>query len=91
MPESESPITEQLEHLHRMRDELRLRVHLGADEAREEWERAEVLWDRLQGEVHRLGEVSRRPSRQLKNAAGTLVREVGVAYSRIRTALQRDV
>ena len=89
MPETQTPFNEQLENLQRARDELRLRIHLGADEAREEWERAEVLWGRIQGEVHRLGDVSKRPSKQLKTAAGDLLHEVGNAYGRLREALHR--
>lgn len=89
MPDTNKPMTEQFEHLRRMRDELRLQIHLGADEAREEWERAEVLWARLHGEVQRLGEVSERPSKQLLSGATAMLHEVGVAYARIRAALQR--
>lgn len=80
---------EQFETLRRTRDELRLQVHLGMQEVREEWDSAEVLWARLQGEVHRLGENSKQPSKKLGAAAGALVHEVGIAYGRIRAALQR--
>lgn len=89
MPESQTPLTEQLDRLRQTRDELRLQVHLGADEAREEWERAEVLWGRLQAEVQRLGQASKGPSKVIRNAAATLIHQVGISYGHIRMALQR--
>jgi len=91
MPESKTPLAEQLENLRRTRDELLLHVHLGAEDARDEWERAEVLWHRLQGEAQRFGEASKRPSKQLKTATATLVHELGHAYTRVLAALKRPV
>ena len=35
MPDSEKPFTEQLDQIRRTRDELRLKIHLAADEARD--------------------------------------------------------
>lgn len=91
MTESESPSHEQFENLRRTRDELRLQVHLGVAQVREEWDRAEVLWTRLQGEVHRLGDLTEQPKKQLGEAAGALVHEVGIAYGRIRASLGRPI
>ncbi len=91
MPDSEKPFTEQLDQIRRTRDELRLKIHLAADEAREEWERAEVIWSRLQGELQRLASVSERPTKQLRAGADGLLREVAIAYGRIRAALQRPI
>ena len=90
MPETETIFNEQLENLRRTRDELRLQIHLGADEAREEWERAEAIWVRFEGEVQRFSSMAERPQKQLKEAAIALGHEIGVAYGRIRTALQRE-
>lgn len=91
MPIPSSPFNEQIDALKAARDDLRVRLHLGAEDVREDWEHAEVLWARLQGEMHRLSDVSRRPSRQLRTAAASLIHEVGVAQARIREALQRPV
>ncbi len=89
MPTSDTPFNEKLEYLHRLRDELGLQIHLGAEDIREEWEHAEVRWARLQGEVKRLAEASKRPSKKLKSAAVALAHEVGISYTRIQSALQR--
>jgi len=91
MTQNEQHPVSRIEDLKRVRDELRVRVHLGHEEAVQEWERAEVLWSRLLGEVERFKDVSRAPATELSSAASTLAHSVGESYERIRTALHRPV
>ena len=91
MAEPESVPHERFETLKRTRDELRLQIHLGADEARREWEVAETLWSRLQSEMHRFASVAEPSKEKIGDAVSTLAHEVGVAYGRIGAALRREV
>jgi hypothetical protein len=68
--------------LAKLRDEARVRVHLGTMEARQEWEEIEAKWNRFVAEagLHKSGE-------GLKAALQNLGNELREAYRRLSKAL----
>lgn len=76
-----------MEKLRQERDELRLKLHLGKAELRDEWETLERKWERLEGRVEGAAEEARESSREVGAAFGVLADELGEAYRRIRARL----
>lgn len=76
-----------LDRLAQLRDELRLKIHLGAAEARDQWQALEDRWPEVQRTVHRLEEASAESAGEVKAAAKLLLEEVGEGYDRIRKSL----
>ena len=69
-----------LEELERLRDEIRMRMHLGGMEAKSAWAELEPKVDDLRRRVASEGESA-------KQASLSLVREVGDALKRFRDKL----
>lgn len=88
MPESQ-PVSPEMESLRRTRDELQVQMHLARAELKEEWEKAETKWSRLEGEVHRLRDRAAAPTKELKHAVTELANDIGESYARIVEALRR--
>ncbi len=77
--------------LRQLRDELRLKIHLAEADLKVDWEKAEVLWSRVEGEVNRLRSETKGAGEEVVHGAGALVKELGEAYTRIGAALRRPV
>ena len=80
-------VNEELDELKRIRDELRVQIHLGAAETRDLWEKTEQRFEQLE---RRLGEFKREvkePLRDVGDATRLLLDEIGDAYRQIRKAL----
>ncbi len=84
---STSSLTAGLEKLARMRDELRVQIHLARLDARSEWERLEPKWWELEAKAGALENATVESAKGLKAAAGMLVEELEKGYERIRAAL----
>jgi len=78
----------ELERLARTRDELRLQANLAKAETRSELNRLESIWGRVQDELRRLGEQAKAPVAEIGGAARSLVEELAVGYSRIKSELE---
>jgi predicted RNase H-like nuclease (RuvC/YqgF family) len=76
-----------VEKLRQERDELKLKIHLGKSEMKDEWEALERKWERLEGRVEGAAEEAREASREVGAAFGVLTDELGEAYRRIRARL----
>jgi vacuolar-type H+-ATPase subunit H len=76
-----------IDELRRIRDEISLKIHLARADARDEWERAEDKWNRLQGHLKVLRDETAESMDGISEAAKTLAAEIGSAYSRIRKLL----
>ncbi|HRP87442.1 MAG TPA: hypothetical protein PLS34_07975 [Gammaproteobacteria bacterium] len=76
-----------VEKLRRERDELKLKMHLGKAELKDEWEALERKWERLEGRMEGAAEEAREASREVGAAFGVLADELGEAYRRIRAKL----
>lgn len=76
-----------MDKLRRERDEIRLQLHLGKAELKEEWETLERKWEHLEGRVAGAADEARETTREVGAAFGVLSDELGEAYRRIRARL----
>jgi hypothetical protein len=80
-------ITEEVEGLQRLRDELRVQLHLGKAEARERFEKLEQTWQHLESRLKIIREESGEDLGQIREAAGLLVGEIRDGYRHLRSLL----
>jgi predicted nucleic acid-binding Zn-ribbon protein len=76
-----------VEKLRQERDELRLKMHLGKAELKEEWEALEHKREELEGRMAGVRDEAREASREVGAAFGLLTDELTEAYHRIRARL----
>lgn len=73
--------------LMRLRDEIRVQLHLGKSEIRDEWDRLEPKWNELKGTMEKVEEASFEAGKDVTTAARLLIEELGEAYGKIRKAI----
>jgi uncharacterized spore protein YtfJ len=78
----------EVDRLAHVRDELRVQASLAKADTRSELNRLESLWDRVQGELARLGEHAKAPAAELGAAARSLLDELSNGYGRIKRDLE---
>jgi hypothetical protein len=78
---------EEIDKLRELRDELRVKLALGRAELRERWQELEKSWHRLQGRLELAREGAREDSRNVREAARLLARELREAYEHLRQRL----
>ncbi len=74
----------ELESLERLRDELRLQIHLGKAEAKERWEELEQKYRDAEAKVRA---VASEPIQEIADATRSLLDEIREGYQRIKDAL----
>jgi len=77
----------ELASLQRLRDELRVQMHLAKAEGRELFETAERRWREVENKLRKLEREAEAPLREVKGAAERLVEEIRDAYQRIKASL----
>ncbi|HET9209932.1 MAG TPA: hypothetical protein VFR03_06020 [Thermoanaerobaculia bacterium] len=75
------------ESLAQLRDDLKVRVHLGEMDARDQWEKLEPKWWELQRKVAAVERASADTAKEIVTAGNLLVEELFKGYQRIREAL----
>lgn len=80
-------LREMLEALERERDELRVRVHLGKAEARQEWDRLEGRMTELRSRLDEVGDEAEEVLEDVGTAAKRLGEEIRLGFDRIRRKL----
>ena len=80
-------ITEDVEGLRQLRDELRVQLQLGKAEARERFEKLESTWQHLEARLKVIREESSEDLGQIREAAGLLVSEIRDGYRHLRSLL----
>ena len=87
MSHEESTLAEMISTLKQRRDELAVKIHLGKEEAKQEWDQLEEKWHSLIGEYEpvkdALGETTENVVSGLKLTAG----EIKAGFDRIWKAL----
>lgn len=76
-----------VERIEQLRDELRVKVHLGKAEARDKWTGLEHKWTELQRKRHQVESAGAESAAELKAAVGLLVDELAEGYERVRQVL----
>lgn len=87
MAEEKHGISEEVEGLRRLRDELRVRLHLGRAEARERFEKLEKTWQHLDARLKVIREESSEDLGEIREAAGLLLSEIRDGYRHLRSLL----
>lgn len=85
----QAPASERFPVLKRTRDELKVQVALAKAEIKEEWQKTEVKWSRLEGEMNRLREVAGEAAHEVGTGIEHLTTDLTDSYTRIREALKR--
>lgn len=75
------------ETLKQERDELRVKVHLGKAEIKEEWDDIEDKWDKLRGKAGVVFDQASDASQDVTAAAKLMLGEIRDGYKRIRRTL----
>lgn len=78
---------EEVEELRRVRDELRVQIHLARAEARERWEDLEKRWQHLEGKLRVLRAESRDSLGEIGEAGRLLADEIRKGYRHLRSLL----
>lgn len=79
--------TEEIEDLRRVRDEMRVQLHLGKEEARERWEGLEKHWEHLEGRLKVIRDGSQESLEEIGEAARLLTAEIRKGYKNLRDLL----
>lgn len=73
-----------LDELRRVRDELRVRIHLGRADAKDAWDRLERRFSELESHAKRAAQRTEAPLHELRDAARHLVDELRSGYRELR-------
>lgn len=76
-----------MEKLKRQRDELRLKIHLGKAEARDEWDEMEDKWKSLKERIKAATDEASGAGGEIGSAARDLASELKKGYARIKDQL----
>jgi hypothetical protein len=77
-------VKELIESLERVRDELKLKVHLATADARDEWEELEKKLGHLRGKASSIGRVAGDAAEDVGQAVELLGNELKRGYERLR-------
>lgn len=77
-------LEQDLAALRATRDELRVQLHLAKADAKDEWNRLEKSWERVEHELSVAGEHAKRPLAEMEHAMRDLLSEIKRGYARIR-------
>ncbi len=77
----------ELEDLRAMRDELRVRLHLGKLDAQEQWEQIEKQWQHVESKLKRAGEAGREVAEDIGEATSLVIEEMKEGYAKLRKLL----
>jgi uncharacterized protein YjbJ (UPF0337 family) len=79
--------TEFVENLKTQRDELKVRMHLAAADAKDEWDKLEGKWNHFEAKAKQVGDQASDVSKDVWAAAKDLGAEIKEGYERIRKTL----
>ncbi len=84
MSENKDLLAEEVEALRRLRDELRVRLHLAKAEVRDRFEALEKKWHHLEARMELVAKESRDASVDVREAAKLLAGELREGYQRVK-------
>jgi chromosome segregation ATPase len=83
--EIKESLQREIEALTKARDELKVQLSLAKTEAKDEWNRLETSFERLQTEIKRIGIDAREPLKDIGVAARHLLDELKKGYIRVKS------
>jgi hypothetical protein len=84
MSEENSRFSQEFEELRKLRDELRVKAHLGRLEAEEAWGEVEARWQDLEAKARQIGRESAEGMEDVRAAAKLLAGELRETYRGIK-------
>jgi hypothetical protein len=84
MSDENSRFSQEFEELRQIRDELRVKAHLGRLEAEEKWNELEGRWEDLEAKARQIGRESGAKLEDVRAAAKLLTGELREAYQDIK-------
>lgn len=87
MAEAKGESDRLFESLKRMRDEIELKIHLGAADVRDEWEQLEKKWDHFRARMDVVGKAAGEAASEVGGALDLVGDELKKGYERIRKLL----
>ena len=78
---------DEAQELQKLRDELRVQMHLGKLDAQELWDQLEKQWDHAEGKLKQLGDASRESAEEIGDATQLVLDEVKRGYERLKGLL----
>jgi hypothetical protein len=78
---------EQAQELREVRDELRVKLHLGAMEARDLWDELEKDWDQAEGKLKVLSDAGQEAAEDVGEATKVVLDKVKQGYEKLRNLL----
>ncbi len=88
MSDKKEPFDELFESLKQIRDELKIQIHLGKAEAREEWEKLENKLEELKEQGKPFADAAQETARGVGSAMELAAEELKTGYERIRKLLK---
>jgi hypothetical protein len=82
--EKKDLLTEEVDALRRLRDELRVKLHLAAADARDHFEGLEKKWRHLEARMKLVAKESREAGVDVREAAKLLASELREGYQRVK-------
>ena len=73
-----------VDRLRQERDELRLKLHLGTAEARDEWDKVEARWAEVEARMPQVKAELKDSGQNLRAALDMVTEEISSRYERIR-------
>lgn len=76
-----------VDFLRRERDEIKLKIHLGNAEIRDQWEEVEKKWEHFQARADVVGKISKDSAKDVGEASKLVGEELKNTYRKIRDSL----
>jgi cell division septum initiation protein DivIVA len=89
MPASKSNLESMSDQIKQLRDELEVQLHLGAAEAREQWEDLEKQLGHFKSQYDRVADAAEDTAESVAEAASLAGEEILKGYKRIRSLLTK--
>jgi predicted nucleic acid-binding Zn-ribbon protein len=80
-------LSQELDPLRKVRDELRVQLHLGRAEVKERWEKLEKDWSHVEGKLKVLREESKGELEGVAEAGRNLAQEIRKGYEHLKSLL----
>ena len=84
MPEEKTPFNEIFNNLKQARDELKVQIHLGKAEAKDEWNNLEKKWEDLKAQSEKIAVAAEDTAKDVGSAMDLAADELKKGYERIK-------
>ncbi|MCP4038939.1 MAG: hypothetical protein GY944_25050 [bacterium] len=87
MSEIKNQLEEELDNVRAMRDDLRVRLHLGGAELRDQWDKLERGWQHVEGRLKVIGNESDEVAGEIRETLHVLAEQLKDGYERVKSVL----